>query len=237
MKQLLLALVAVFLASSAYAAPVTYGFYQGGYAENAFVAGYFVAEDYNHDGFIQNLSESGTQSNCTLPPCELLDYFMHFSGNSLVRPFTHDGLSSFHLWEATDIDNLLGVYFDMRGSTIPVGNYVPPSCVPNLDCTSFPVGFMASQNVTFFTDGSIDRGVLWRAGLLGDAGWCGEDIPLCGTISDQQGGSPTIGGFTTTTERIRIFAIAEPPPLTLIGIALVGLAFIRRRGDCREHAH
>ena len=231
MKRLLLALVSVFVASAAYAAPVTYGFYQGGYAENAFVSGYFVAEDYNHDGFIQHLTDHGnsTGPTCTLPPCELLDYFMHFSGNSLVRPFTHDGLSSFRLWDGADIDNLLGVLFDMRGSTIPVGNYLPPGCAFPDDCTSFPVGFMASQNVTFFNDGSIDRGVLWRAGLLGVVGWCGEDIPLCGTIFDQQEGSPTIGGFTTTNERIRIFAIPEPHPLTLIAIALVGLAFIRRR--------
>ena len=129
-------------------------------------AGHFVAEDYNHDGFITHLTEVATLDTCSLPPCELLDYFMHFSGNSLVRPFTHDGLSSFRLWIGADPDNLLGVVFDTQGSTIPVGNYLPPGCDPNQDCTSFPVGFMASQNVTFFNDGSIDRGVLWRGGTL-----------------------------------------------------------------------
>ena len=230
MKQLLLALVSVFVAGAAQAAPVTYGFHQGGYAENAFVSGYFVAEDFNNDGFITHLTEVATQDTCSLPPCELLDYFMQFSGNSLVQPFTHAGLSSFKLWISADPDNLLGVFFDMRGSTIPVGNYLPPGCLPFQNCTSFPVGFMASQNVTFFNDGSIDLGVRWRGGMFGEfPDRCGGETPLCGTIFDRQEGSPTFGGSTSTNERIRIFAIPEPHTLTLIGIALVALAFIRRR--------
>ena len=44
--------------------------------DNTFVAGFFVAEDFNRDGRISYVTESGNPF-CGLngePPCELLDY-------------------------------------------------------------------------------------------------------------------------------------------------------------------
>jgi len=233
MKRLLLALASVFVVhSAAYAATFTYGFYQGGYDDNAFVAGYFVTR-YNSGiiGYVN--SQEGNDCISNQEGCGLVDYFMHFSGNSLVQSFEHHGLSSFSLWTGADFDNTLGILYDTRSSTIPVGDLLPVGCSDS-DCTSRPFGFMASQNWSYISnpdlDGpGIDRGFQWVGGPSQSVPWCSDQVEICGSVTDDKVGSPTRGGFTITTERIRVFAIAEPHPLTLIGLALVGLAIIRRR--------
>ena len=223
MKRLLLALVSVLVASAAHAAPVRYGFFQGGFGGGGFVAGFFVAEDVNRDGFISYTTQDG-QPFCgpnVGPRCELLAYH-----NSLG----HHGLSSFGDLRLSDsTSNSWGVHFRIGSSTLPVGNWLPEGC--NIfdeanPCTSSPDpgGFIASHGPDIGDSFSVS---VYHGGLFGNPwhdNWCADFEPQCGEI-----GTWSCFFCDTTIERVRIFAVAEPHPLTLIGIALVCLAFIRRR--------
>src|SRR5687767_10809122 len=120
MKRLLLALVSVFVASATHAAPVTYGFYQGGYAENAFVAGYFRGEDLDGDGYIEYLAQGLYPSGdvVCLFDCEVSDYFMSFSGNSAVAPFVHR-LPALAMEPEGDVDDVVGIRYRLGSPLLP----------------------------------------------------------------------------------------------------------------------
>ena len=228
MKQLLLALVSLFFATSAYSAPITYGFFQGGYDEGAFVAGYFRAKDINHDGRISHFAEGAYPSgNVFCHMCEVVDYFMFFSGSSRVSAFVHSGLKALAVIPEGDIDNLVGLRMETQWSTIPTGEFNPPGCErpPNygMFCTSFPLGFIGSQDWSIRADGMIDKGIKWTVNDVVAFPLCGPSTLSCGVILF---GDDVLA---RTHERVRIFRIPEPPTIALFCFALAGLAFTRRR--------
>jgi hypothetical protein len=73
--------------------------------------------------------------------------------------------------------------------------------------------------------GVLDKGIKWIVHAI--LPWCNFPdafILLCGTITDYRH-----GGHDSKVERVHIFRINEPTTFALIGIALIGLAFTRRR--------
>ena len=150
---------------------------------------------------------------------------MSFISNSQIV-FSHHGLSAFGPTTVEDSSsNIMGIHFPIGSSTLPVGNWLPEGCNVFDDanlCTSSPIGFIASHG----PDTGDEFFTVYHGGLfLGfHDNWCADFEPQCGEV-----GTWSCFFCDTTIQRVRIFAVAEPHPLTLIGIALVGLAFVRRR--------
>lgn len=218
---------------AANAGPITFGFYQGGYDENAFVAGYFRAEDTNGSGGIHHGGDSATSCSVSSVEglCEVTDYFMYFSGNSHVPSFSHSGLRVLDLVPSGDFDDFVGVVFDIGDDLIPEfdedsGNYF---------------GIIGSQDwrLEDGDDGGLFPGARWQSN---PGGLCSltlnDERPgaVCGSI-DYTVGRNGERTFTGTAERVRLFTISdpntvnvpEPSVLALLSIGMLGMSFAGRR--------
>ena len=196
-------IIGISLSSAASAAiERTFKFYQGGFAEGAYVSGTFSGVDLNSSGRL------GDDQLPFIPPYEgeISNFHMSFSGNSLVSSFNVD-YPVVRIGEPT-------LVYDMDGG--PLGEAmggVPEGIVVNK--------LINTSSEKSFTEYLAGAGPLLECATGGNCGW----IRRSGLDSSGLGYS----GEDFSKELVQVNEVPLPAAAWLFGSGLLGLLSVAKR--------